>query len=109
MLERLVKNSRFYLLLKLEQISYIFSDNVRILYIYFFRQCTYIIYIYFATMYEYYIYQMHYPLRSQCSCTDMVYKLYLFLKFTVPYKKRRYLNKCSQCDYIENVNVKPSE
>jgi hypothetical protein len=48
MLERLVKSSRFYLLRKLVQISYIFSDNVRILYIYFFRQCTYIVYIFFS-------------------------------------------------------------
>ena len=63
----------------------------------------------FQTYIYIYIYQMHYPLRSQCSGTDVVYKIYLLLKFTVPYKKRRYLNKCSQCDYIENVNVKPSE
>ena len=57
MLERLVKSSCFYLLRKLVQISYIFSDNVRIsyiissdnvriLYIYFLRQCTNIVYIY---------------------------------------------------------------
>jgi len=35
MLEKLGKGSLFYLLLKLVQINYIFSDNVRILYIYY--------------------------------------------------------------------------